>query len=513
VSAAPACDVLIAGCGPVGALLANALGRRGLRVRVCEREASIFDLPRAVHLDAEALRVLQGCGLDAAVLPCTLPTRGMEFVDSGGERYFGTVPRGSPPVETQLGWCRGYMFYQPDLERVLREGARRFPSVELRLRAEVESIEQDGAGVEARVRDLEQGRSERLRARYLVGCDGAHSGARRAIGAGLESLGYDRRWLVVDVFLRGEVALPGMSQQICDPARKITFIHAAGGHRRWEFELLPDESAEEMERPETVARLLSRWLAPGDAEIRRASVYAFHGVVATRWRDRRVLLAGDAAHQMPPFQGQGLCAGIRDVANLAWKLAFALDGRARDTLLDSYEAERAPHARALVESSIGVGRLMDRLADAEARGERFQDPALEANATRRAGWMPRLRGGLLPETPEGEAGPTGELLVQPRVRVRGGPPQRLDDALGDGFAVVAREHAEKLLPAQTRAWLERIGARWLAAGEWQDLDGWLDPLLERHLALLIRPDRYVQGAADDAPALERLLDQLRRALG
>jgi 3-(3-hydroxy-phenyl)propionate hydroxylase len=220
-----------------------------------------------------------------------------------------------------------------------------------------------------------------------------------------------------------------------------------------------------------VWRLLARWLAPGDAEIRRSTVYEFHGVVAAPWRAGRVLLAGDAAHQMPPFQGQGLCAGIRDVANLAWKLALVERGRARDALLDSYEAERSPHARAMVASSIGVGRLMDRLARAEASGEPFHDPALEDNATRRAGWMPRLCGGILPPLPVDDPGPSGELMVQPRVRLRGAPPRRLDDIQGDGFALYAREDPAKLLSRDARAFLERIGARLFAASELEDLDG------------------------------------------
>lgn len=512
MTASADCDVLIAGLGPVGALLAHALGRRGMRVLVVERDAEVFALPRAVHLDAEAMRVLQSLGLAEEVLPCTIPTRGIEFVDSKGTRYFGTVPRGSPPVQTRLGWCRGYMFYQPDLERALRAGLARHPRVEVRLRTRVEAIAQDGAGAVATLRDLERGVTREVRARSAVGCDGAQSAVRRAIGGRLESLGYDRRWLVVDLFLRRDVKLPEMSQQICDPARKLTFIHSAGAHRRFELELRPEEGAEALERPEAVWRLLARWLAPADAQIRRSAVYEFHGVVASPWRDRRVLIAGDAAHQMPPFQGQGLCAGIRDVANLAWKLELVLRGRAGDALLDSYEAERSPHARAMVASSIGVGQLMDRLAQAEAQGLPFDDPALEANATRRAGWMPKLRGGLLPPLPPDDSGPTGEQMVQPRVRLRGGPPLRLDEVQGDGFAVYAREDPENLLPRDALAFLERIGARLFAAGELEDLDGWLDELFARHLALVVRPDRTVQGAADDASALARLLEDLRAAI-
>lgn len=508
-------DVALVGYGPVGALLASALGRRGVRVAVFERDAEIFALPRAVHLDAEAIRVIQSVGLIDAVLPCTAPTRGMEFVSSRGERYFGTTPRGVVPAPTRHGWHPGYMFYQPDLERALRSGAERHPSVTVELGQRVEAIAQTAGADCARleVRDLDRASRRSVRARYAVGCDGAHSTTRRAIGARLESLGYDRQWLVVDTFLRREVALPSMSQQICDPARPTTFVCSAGRHRRFEFQLRPGESALEMERPEQVARLLSRWLAPEDADVARAKVYEFHGVVASPWRSGRLLLAGDAAHQMPPFQGQGLCGGIRDVANLAWKLAWVLDGRAGDAVLDSYEAERAPHVRAMVASSIRVGQLIEALAAAEARGEGFEDASLEANATRRMGWMPRLCSGLMPPVSADDPGPVGNLLVQPRVRLRGGPVQRLDDVLGGELALLTREDPGRLLGAAARAFLERVGARLLGSRDLEDLDGWLGEALGRHAALIVRPDGYVLGAADDGPALDAQLERLRDALG
>jgi len=503
-------DVAVVGLGPVGALLAHSLGASGLGVAVFEREAEIFALPRAVHLDAEAMRVLQGEGLAEAVLPWTIPTKGMEFVNSRGERYFGTAPRGTEPGPTRLGWHRGYMFYQPNLERELRAGVARQTSVRVHLRHEVESIEAGDDHVALAVRDLAGGTRSGWRARYLVGCDGAHSATRRWIGSHLESLGYDRRWLVVDTFLRREVELPGMSQQVCDPERPTTFIFSARGHRRWEFQLRPGETAEQMERPEAVRRLLSRWLGPDDAEVVRASVYEFHGVAASAWRRGRVLLAGDAAHQMPPFQGQGLCSGIRDVANLGWKLGWVARGRAPEALLDSYEAERAPHARGVVESSIRVGQLIDRLAAAEASGAPFEDAALRGNAARQPGWMPGLRCGLMPADPQA---PAGELLVQPRVRLGGGPPRLLDDAIGPRFAVIAGGDPERLLAPASRDLLARIDARVLGADDFTDLDGWLDEVLERHAGLVVRPDRYVFGVARDAASLDALVRRLGTALG
>lgn len=506
-------DVAIVGFGPVGALLANALGLFGLRTAVFERGSEVFELPRAVHLDFEIMRCFQAVGLAEAILPWTIPTRGIEFVNSRGERYFGTVERGAAPAPTPFGWERGYMFYQPDLERELRRGVERFANVRVKLRHDVESIETSNDAVELRVRDLDSGVLRSEQASFVVGCDGSHSTTRRALGGRLESLGYDRQWLVVDVFLQRDVELPGMSQQICDPDRPTTFIYSARGHRRWEFLLLPGESADEMQQPETVRRLLARWLGPKDAQIVRASVYEFHGVVATPWRSGRLLIAGDAAHQMPPFQGQGLCAGIRDVANLGWKLAWVLEGRAPAALLDSYEAERSAHARAVVDSSIRVGRVIEELAASEARGEAFRDDALEGNATRRAGWMPKLRSGLMSEDAQAPDEPAGELFVQPRVRLRGGPEQRLDDVLGSHFALICPEKWAKQLSRSARATLRRIDARLFERASLQDLDGWLDRWLDADSAVVVRPDRYVLGVAKDPAALDAQLETLAERLG
>lgn len=502
-------DVAIVGYGPVGALLANALGQGGLRVGVFERAEEIYALPRAVHLDADCMRVFQAVGLAEAIRPWTIPTRGMEFVNSRGERYFGTVERGSAPVLTRSGWHRGYMFTQPQIEVELRAGVERFPSVSVHLAHEVETLEQQPDSVSITLRDLRADATRRARSRYVIGCDGAASTTRRSIGGRLESLGYDHRWLVVDVKLLRHVDLPEMSQQICDPARPTTFVVSALDHRRWEFQLQPGEAAETMQRPETIRTLLARWLHPDDAEITRAAVYEFHGTLASPWRDRRVLLAGDAAHQMPPFQGQGMCAGIRDVANLGWKLRWILDGRASDALLASYELERSPHARAVVASSIQVGELIDRLAASEARGEPLEDAALEANATRRAGWMPGLRfeGGRAPAP-----GPVGELIDQPRVALHGEAARRLDDVIGSRMAVISAEDPKRLLGSESLDFLHRIDALLLGADEFADRDGWLDELIEHHRALVVRPDRYVFGVAKDAPELEALVGRFRRSL-
>ncbi len=442
--------VAVVGCGPVGALLANLLGRRGLRVAVLERQARIYDLPRAVHFDGETMRVFQSAGLAGAILPETRVNPGMLFRDPASKvlvdwsRDTGTGPQ---------GWAESYRCHQPGVERALRAGMARFPGITFHPGTEVTGLAQDEGGVTL------QTSAGPLRAGHVVACDGAGSLLRQALGIGQEDLGFEERWLVADLSLtRPRPDLGDHSVQFCDPDRPATYVRGVGDRRRWEIRLDPGDPDEFS--PEQTWAWLARWIGPGDARLERSAVYVFRSRLARRWRAGRVLLAGDAAHQMPPFMGQGLCAGVRDAANLAWKLA-ALQGGAAPDLLDSYETERAPNARAFIALSVDLGRLINRTARGEVPEGRM-----------RSIW-PDLGPGL------GERDRTGGVLVpQP---VTGG--QRADEAARGGFWVLARGPLETALP------LVRGGEDWLA---------------ERGLAAaLVRPDGYALAGAADAEALRR----------
>ena len=307
-------DALIVGCGPVGAVMANLLGQAGLRVGIFEIGSTVYHLPRAAHFDAEIMRVFQAIGLADAVLPATQPLKGMDFINGEGKKLFGFA---AAPGDTRHAWPQGFLFYQPDLEDALRNGLGRFPNVDVCYEHEVVAFEQHADHVAVSVRNLRADTLGVVRARYVLGADGGRSMTRKLTGIELEDLGFDQPWLVVDTMLKRHVDLPEVALQICDPARPSTFIPSSGRHRRWEFMLLPGESAPDMERLECVEALLRPWISTNDTEITRAVVYTFHALIAKRWRDRRVLLLGDAAHQMPPFLGQGMCSGIRDASNLA----------------------------------------------------------------------------------------------------------------------------------------------------------------------------------------------------
>ena len=332
-------------------MLAALLGARGVRVVVLEREAAPHGTPRAAHLDGEALRVL-----DAASVPTVglgRPLDGFDLVDRRGRLLLRGRPAQAPPP----GFPAGVLIYQPDVERAVRQRLAELPSVDVRLGHAVETVSDGGGAVT--VRGTGPGGAFSVSGTLAVGCDGASSRVREAAGVALAGGGFEQAWLVVDAVLPRPALdrLPDRLLQIADPARPSTYVPFPDPRRRWEFKLCPGEDADALRRPESVRALLAPHLDPAAVEIERAAVYTFHDLVAERWRAGRLVLAGDAAHQMPPFLGQGLGAGLRDAWALAPLLAAIAGGAAPDTL-DAYEAERRPHVEATVRQAVRLGRLV-----------------------------------------------------------------------------------------------------------------------------------------------------------
>ena len=292
--ARPELDVAVVGCGPTGAVLANLLGPRGWRIGVFDREPDLLDQPRAVHFDGEVMRIFHAAGLAGAMTPLIRPSAGMQYVNVAGTVMLERKPAAATGLH---GWANNYLFHQPDLERALRQGLARYPGVKLLLRHEVEAVVQDDAGATLSVRSLHTQAVRDVRARWVVGCDGARSLVRDTIGCAQLDLGLHQPWLVVDVMLQRDVALPAPTVQFCDPARPATFVNVTGRRRRWEIMLMPGDDAQTITQPERMWELLARWIHPGDATLVRAAVYTFHSLIAERWRDRRLLIAGDSAHK------------------------------------------------------------------------------------------------------------------------------------------------------------------------------------------------------------------------
>ena len=478
-------DVAIVGFGPTGAVLANLLGARGWQVAIFDREPGLIDLPRAVHFDGEVMRIFDAAGLADAITPCIRPSGGMQYINPAGKLMLERKPAAATGVH---GWANNYLFHQPDLETTLRQGVERFPELRVFTRHEVEAVAQDATSAVLTVRSLDHTTVSKPRARWVIGCDGARSRVRDAIHPGQVDLGLHQSWLVVDVLLERDIDLPLATVQFCDPSRPVTFVNVTGRRRRWEIMLMPGDDWDAMTQPATIWRLLSRWLQPGDASLVRGAVYTFHSLLAERWRDRRLLIAGDSAHQTPPFLGQGMCAGIRDASNLAWKLDLVLRG-ADDALLDSYQSERAPHVHEYVATAVRLGNIIQTTDPviAAARDQRFEQEGRQEIVNLAPQLGPGLHTGVLP---------AGTMPGQPRLS----DGARLDRALGNGFAVLAADTSIVAeLPALARARFDAIGTRWASdAG----LGGWLGEIGSP--VVVLRPDRYVLGVADTVSDLERL---------
>ena len=499
-------DVIIVGYGPVGASAALLLAEAGLRVAVLERSTEPVVLPRAVGLDGESVRAFQRIGLGETVAAILQPPREVDrvcFTNSKHEPLFGLdIPRVGAN-----GWRDTAFFDQPELEALLRELVEQRERIDVFLGREVVGLEQSPDEVVVRSAD----RSE-LGASYVIGCDGASSFVRGALGFGWQSLGYDQDWLVLDIVEKPGSKLPLVTMQVCDPARLTTYVCVKDPNRRWEFQLLPGETREEMERDEKIHELLASWVAPELYEIRRRAVYQFHAANADRWREGRIFLAGDAAHQTPPFLGQGLNAGFRDAVNLGWKIPLVLSGLCDGSLLDSYAAERDAHARDLVDWAVAIGQLMEKLAAHEA-GRPDPYPAVDQRSGYGQGrTAPPLRDGVLVEEQAGGEHPVGVLLRQPTVRDPNGRECRLDELIGPSFAVVARNESDLQLGPEARAILKKLDGRTLSLAGLEVTEGEADRLFEQHAATVVRPDRYVFGVVDAEWDLDRLLIELARKL-
>lgn len=481
-------DVAIVGCGPVGALLANLLGLCGVAVCAFDREAAVYTLPRAIHFDDEVMRILQTAGLAGVIEPKLHVSPGMKFVDCEGRLL---LDWSRPQVTGPQGWLPSYRFHQPELEQALRTGLARFPHIMLRSGCKVLSIEEGPEAVTLRLQSADGGPPDTLQARYVVGCDGARSLVRRAMHVELDDFGFNERWLVVDaILLRPRPDLGDHSIQYCNPHRPATYVRGTGHRRRWELTVLPGEEEAALTRPERLRELLAPWVCGDDITIERAVVYTFRAALAPEWQRGRLMIAGDAAHLTPPFLGQGMCAGMRDASNLAWKLAAVLQGRATEGLLHSYGSERTPHVREYIDLAIRLGGLINAKAMEAAVPRSVLDGG---EPVRMTSIKPRLGVGLAQQT----SGAPNTLSPQPTLS----DGRLLDDHVGYNWALLLQTGAEPLLGPHARAWIEANQARIIADPA---VSPWLTTL--GAAAAVIRPDRYVLGTATTATDLAALLD-------
>jgi 3-(3-hydroxy-phenyl)propionate hydroxylase len=519
----PAVEVAIVGFGPVGATLAALLGRRGRRVAVFDKSEQIYPLPRAFALDHEAMRTFQEIGIAGALAPHMTPYRPTIYQGADGKpiQHFDMGPSPYP-----LAWAPSYTFNQPALEASLRRAVGLMPSVSVHLGHEVGSIEDEGEQVRLSVR-APDGSSGEVRARYVIACDGGTSPARKQLGLQLKSLDFDEPWVVIDMHIDENVLerLPATNIQYCNPARPCTYVVGPGTHRRWEFLLLPHETGQRDMPDEAIWKLLAPWLAPHEARIWRAATYRFHAVVLDPWRRGRVLLAGDAAHQMPPFLAQGMCQGLRDATNLAWKLDWVLRGEAPESLLDSYGAERGPQVEETTRTVKRLGEIICERDPARAaqrdQGLRMQQGG-EVRVQLRQSLLPGVRHGLV--EPGQDAAGTPFPQAVGRVLGGHGASEMMDDLLPRGFLLFLREAPAPARLQALRSGLQALDAKAVCLHDAIGIEGLLclaeaDGVLARWFetqgcgAALVRPDHIVYGVAADVGGAAELLERARRAAG
>jgi 2-polyprenyl-6-methoxyphenol hydroxylase-like FAD-dependent oxidoreductase len=516
-------DVAIVGYGPVGQALAALLGRAGHRVVVFERFQKIYRLPRAVHLDHEIMRLLQSLGLADVLARELVPVPDYQWFGADGQLLLRFDVDGL----ARSGWESDYMFFQPELEAAIDRHACVPAGVTVERGWVADGMQDSGDHVELTVHRVSEeepgqlamtGEHRRVRARWLVGADGANSFVREASGIARRDLGFQERWLVVDAEPddMGALAHLPIASQRCDPARPTTIVQSGPRHRRWEFMLLPDEQPSDYEDPERVWALLEPWYRPQDGPLTRSTVYEFRSMVADRMRNGRVLIVGDAAHLTPPFLGQGLCSGLRDAANMAWKLDLVLRGLARERLLDTVEAERQPQNEAVIRLAIELGKVLCQL-DPQAAAER--DVMLRAAGPPPPLELAPLTGGLLHQ-PIGEPDPLAGTLGVQGVVNHAGRQGRFDDVVGGGFQlIVASGDPLEHLSDRQRTLLDTLEVAVAsldpaAPHGVSDCDGRLTAWLSEHNAhaVLVRPDFYVFGGAASPEGLPALLDDLRTQL-
>lgn len=513
--------VVVVGAGPVGLTVANLVGQDGIDVLLVERNSATVDHPRAIVLDDEGARTLQAFGLADKFLRHTIEGDGARYFDDTGQ-CFGAVGAGP----RTYGFAKRHFMYQPELEAELVQSLSRFPSVDLRFGWKVNGINQDVSGVTIACTTPQGAKS--IRCGWLLACDGGRSQIREWFGIDFVGSTYEQDWIVLD--LKTDPDHVNYSRFYCSTARPAVSVPAPRGGRRYEFMLLEGESGAEMLTDESIGRLLAPYREFRKEHVIRRAIYTFHARIASRMRQGRVLLLGDAAHLTPPFAGQGMNAGLRDAHNVAWKLSMVVKGLADGSVLDSYDRDRRDPAWAMIQLAVAMGQLVMPKGDEQIALRAMLLKTLESFPGAKDYLLqmrfkptPRYDGGLFVDIDHQpyEASLVGQMLPQPVMKLATGKTARFDDVLGSGFALIAQNEKDAAVLSKLThpIWQQlKPSLIYLASSEKAAsaegpvaavtaMDAFVRPIrTHRDQIILVRPDRYVGGAfftADEYDFAER----------
>ena len=429
-------EVAILGAGPVGLTLANYLSKQGVQVTVIEQLDQLIDYPRAIGIDDEALRTIQSLGLVKQVLPHTTPNHAMRFLTPKGHCFADIQP-----LTREFGFSRRNAFIQPQVDNVLLQGLKQYPQTQVLFSRQLAEFSQDAQSVTLKMQN-KQGQAEVVKAQYLIACDGGNSVVRRTLNIGFDGKTAPNQWIVIDIE-NDPLATPHI-YLCCDPVRPYVSAALPHGIRRFEFMVMPGETQEELSKPENIDQLLAKVLPnTQNIEVIRQRVYTHNARIADKFRVDRILLAGDAAHIMPVWQGQGYNSGMRDAFNLGWKLALVVKGKAGPELLDSYQIERKDHAKAMIDLSVMAGHVLAPpkkwqgfVRDGIAYALNYIKPIKQYLLEMRFKPMPQYHDGVLIQN-KLKNSPVGKMFIQPKVELVSGEQVLLDEIIGNDFAILA----------------------------------------------------------------------------
>ncbi len=454
-------DVAILGAGPVGLTLANYLSKQGIKVTIIEQLDQLIDYPRAIGIDDESLRTIQSLGLVEQVLPHTTPNHAMRFLTPKG-RCFADIQ----PMTREFGWSRRNAFIQPQVDNVLLQGLKQYENTQVLFSRQLSEFTQDADSVTLKIQNKEQD-EEVIHAKYLIACDGGNSIVRRTLNIGFEGKTAPNQWIVIDIE-NDPLATPHI-YLCCDPVRPYVSAALPHGIRRFEFMVMPGETQEELSKPENINKLLSKVLPNTEnIEVIRQRVYTHNARIADKFRIDRILLAGDAAHIMPVWQGQGYNSGMRDAFNLGWKMALVVKGLAGPDLLDSYQVERKDHAKAMIDLSVMAGNVLAPpkkwhgfVRDGISYVLNYIKPIKQYLLEMRFKPMPKYHDGAL-VTDGSKNSPVGKMFIQPHVKLESGETVLLDDVIGNDFAILAWGVDPKWgLSEQNRQEWQKLGVKFI----------------------------------------------------